>query len=396
MTAITVVGGVYPEKCSWPEWDMIFGSGGRAASALGSLIDDVELISYATSEVSHLFQNYASLYGFRFKPQSSERAISFDYLHPMSVPTIRPTYGTIRQNPPIHVNGDVILRFGMLEGTAVVDANVCVYDPQDAFSPQAFHANGSSARRLAVVANSGEIAALAGNRDRVVGARAVLEQAKAAVVVVKAGLDGALVVTGDAVTPVPAFKTTSTFTIGSGDVFAAVFAALWGVEGRDPVDAARLASIAVADYVEDRNLPARPAKVLEVAGREPLTASRDRVYLAGPFFTMAQLWMIDEARRCLSDLGMEVFSPFHQIGPGPAEEVGPADIQALKECNAVFAILDGLDSGTVFEVGYARAIGKPVVGFSQVVPEEDLKMIAGSDCTVISDFVSALVAVAAR
>ena len=396
MTAITVVGGVYTERCTWPDWDMIFGSGGRAAAALSSLVDTVELVAYATPETTKRFQDYASLYGFRFTPHPAGRAISFDYLHPMSVPVIRPAYGTIAQNAPLSVKGDVVLRFGMLEGTAMVDADVCIYDPQDAFSPQAFHANGSSARRLAIVANAGEVAALASDRDRATAARALLSQSKAEVVVVKAGLDGALVVTHDAITPVPAFKTTSTFSIGSGDVFAAVFAALWGVDGRDPVAAARLASIAVAEYVEDRNLPVRPVKALEAAQRDPLKASRDRVYLAGPFFTMAQLWLIDEARRCLTDLGMDVFSPFHEIGPGPAEEVGPADIKALKECEAVFAVLDGLDSGTIFEVGFARAIGKPVVGFSQTVPEEDLKMIAGSDCMVISDFVSALVTVAAR
>jgi nucleoside 2-deoxyribosyltransferase len=130
--------------------------------------------------------------------------------------------------------------------------------------------------------------------------------------------------------------------------------------------------------------------------RAPLKADRDRVYLAGPFFTIAQLWLIEEARRCLTDAGMKVFSPFHEIGPGPAEEIGPADIAALNECDAVFAVLDGLDSGTIFEVGYARALDKPVVGFAQTVTEEDLKMIVGSGCTVIPDFVTAILAVAAR
>lgn len=396
MTAITVAGGVYAERCSWPDWNMTFGSGGRAAAALCGLVDRVKLVSYAPADAAQHFAVYASLYGFDFEPVQSTRHVSFDYVHPMSVPVIRPSFGTIPQNLPFEVKDQVVLRFGLLEGTAVVDAEVCVYDPQDAFAPARFDANGSLARRLAVVANAGEIAALAGTRDRIAGARTVLDSFKAEVVVVKSGLDGALVVTPRGEASIPAFRTLSSFTIGSGDVFAAAFAAFWGVEGRDPEQAARLASLAVADYVEDRNLPIRPPKLLESSTRTPLKPDRDRVYLAGPFFTMGQLWLIDEARRCLGEAGMKVFSPFHEIGPGPAEEVGPADIAALEECDAMFAVLDGLDSGTIFEVGYARALGKPVVGFSQMVAEEDLKMIVGSGCLVHADFVTAILATAAR
>lgn len=396
MTGITVVGGVYRERCAWPEWHMVFGSGGRAAAALCGHADSVRLVAYATEELAAEFGPYASMYGFDFDPLNSARHVSFEYVHPMSVPIIRPPFGTIPQNPSCNVRDEVVLRFGMLEGTAVVDAELCVYDPQNAFDPEHFEANGSSARRLAVVANAGEIVALSGSSDRIAGARAVLNRSKAEAVVVKSGIDGALVVTAKGEASVPAFRSRFSFLIGSGDVFAAAFAAFWGIEGKDPETAARLASSAVADYIEDRNLPVRSSSLLGNSPRESLKADRDRVYLAGPFFTMAQLWLIDEARRCLTDAGMSVFSPFHEIGPGPAEEIGPADIAALNECDAVFAVLDGLDSGTVFEIGYARALGKPVVGFAQTVTEEDLKMIVGSGCTVISDFVTAILAVAAR
>ena len=396
MSTITVVGGVYRERCSWPDWDMPFGSGGRAAAAVCGLADHVKLVSYATDEAVEDFSRYADLYGFAFEPVKAGRYISFDYVHPMSVPIIRPAFGTIPQNSPLMVEGETVLRFGMLEGTAVVKAGTCVYDPQSAFGPEQFQANGSVAERLAVVANAREIAALSGSDDKIAGARAILERWNAEVVVVKSGLDGATVVTGDQTMSVPAFRTRSSFTIGSGDVFAAAFAAFWAVDKQDPPMAARNASLAVADYVEDRNLPIRPSAMLAQSGRAPLKPDRDRVYLAGPFFTMAQRWLIDECRRSLAEAGMKVFSPFHEIGPGPADEVGPADIAALKECDAVFAVLDGLDSGTVFEVGYARAIGKPVVGFSQAVSEEDLKMIEGSGCIVMSDFVTAVLAVAAR
>ena len=96
------------------------------------------------------------------------------------------------------------------------------------------------------------------------------------------------------------------------------------------------------------------------------------------FFTISQRWLVDEVRRELGNLGLEVFSPVHDVGPGPAMVVAPADIAALDECDVVFALLDGLDSGTLFEVGYARAREIPVYALAQSVSTEDLKMIEGS------------------
>jgi nucleoside 2-deoxyribosyltransferase len=91
-----------------------------------------------------------------------------------------------------------------------------------------------------------------------------------------------------------------------------------------------------------------------------------------------------------------VFSPVHEIGHGSASVVAPADLAALDECDVVFAILDGLDSGTLFEIGYARALNKPVYALAQSISEEDLKMVVGSGCRVFEDFVTALHCVAWR
>jgi nucleoside 2-deoxyribosyltransferase len=46
------------------------------------------------------------------------------------------------------------------------------------------------------------------------------------------------------------------------------------------------------------------------------------------------------------------------------ESVGRRNTELIHRCDGVLAILDGVDvdSGTAAEVGYARAIGKPVVG----------------------------------
>ena len=120
------------------------------------------------------------------------------------------------------------------------------------------------------------------------------------------------------------------------------------------------------------------------------------IYLAGPFFNMPQAWLVDEARLAFQGMGLKVFSPYHDIGIGPGAHVAPKDIDALEKSRAVSAILDGVDTGTVFEAGFARARNKPVVAFAQCTPEEPLKMISGTGCEVVSDFVSAIYRAAGR
>jgi len=277
----------------------------------------------------------------------------------------------------------------MMEGDAIVSAKRCTYDPQSAFDPQTFSANGSKADHLAIVANRGEVLALGGGSDPIAAARSLLGGGTE-VVVVKAGVEGAYVVHAAGVNRVPAYRTDRVWTVGTGDVFAAIFAVQWGVLGIDPVDAATLASRAVAEYVETMGLPIPPTASLLQSNKSEVSASLGLVYLASPFFSLGQRWVVDEARRCLREFGLKVFSPLHDVGAGPASSVAPADLAALDTCDAVFAVLDGLDAGTVFEVGHARAKGKPVYALAQTVSEQDLKMIAGSGCRVFDDFVTAI------
>lgn len=390
MTAITIVGGVYHERCVWPDWDQIFGSGGRAAAALVGHAGKVILRAYAREDTAKRFKSLAAAaYGFEFDPVASAQTLSFEYVHSLSAPVIRPTPSRIVQNQPIQIADRVVLRFGTLEGSGRVEAERCVYDPQSAFRPEPFSQNGSKAHNLAIVGNRSEIVALGRDGDHERAAQTLIREG-AEVVVVKLGASGALVVDGSASTTVPAYRSTSVWTIGSGDIFAAMFAAAWGVRNARPIDAAQFASRAVAEYVGSMALPIPSADSL---AKSPLAEARavgGRIYLAGPFFTLGQRWLIDEARRAIRELGMDVFSPVHDVGHGPAEAVATADLEALNGCDAVFAILDGLDSGTLFEVGYARAHSKPVYALAQTVSDEDLKMITGSGCRVFDDFVTAL------
>lgn len=80
----------------------------------------------------------------------------------------------------------------------------------------------------------------------------------------------------------------------------------------------------------------------------------------------------------------------HAVGPGPAHIVAPEDIAGLEASDVVFAILSGMDPGTIFEVGYAIKKDIPVVGLAQNVRPEDLKMMAGTGCEIQDDFASAI------
>jgi nucleoside 2-deoxyribosyltransferase len=56
----------------------------------------------------------------------------------------------------------------------------------------------------------------------------------------------------------------------------------------------------------------------------------------------------------------------------------------------MFAVLDGLDPGTIFEIGYARALGKKVIVLIEDPGQHDLTMLIGTDCEITGDFTTAV------
>jgi nucleoside 2-deoxyribosyltransferase len=298
---------------------------------------------------------------------------------------------------PLEISEEQVIRFGMIEGTAVVDADYAVYDAQNVWAPEQFHNNGSKARHLAIVTNRYEASILSGLSEgspKEMAAK-IADIANAEIVIIKMGAIGALVYEEGAALMVPAFKTDNVWKVGSGDIFVAHLAYNWMQGGLSAVEAAHLASKATAYYAAHRGFATvnrlatfspeelRPSARF-VGGHKPL------VYLAGPFFTLAALWLIEQARKNLLDMGLRVFSPYHEVGHGSAYDVVDLDLDGLRKCDVVLAIGDGLDSGTVYEVGYARAMGKPVIFYSENESESDKKMMAGSGCILCHDYATAI------
>jgi nucleoside 2-deoxyribosyltransferase len=393
---IDVVGGVYRENCMHPFWRETYGSAGRAAAALAANGTPVRLHAYMDTDTLELMQERAALaQQFDVHATQVADAISFDYVHCLAVPRIRGVPADL--HPPIQVGAESVIRYGMLEGDAVVDAAYAVFDPQNAGAPKSFSENGSKAQHLALILNLGEARALSGLKGRTAEecAAALAVQERAEVVVIKMGPRGALVWAEGQISEVSAYRTERVWKIGSGDCFVAYFSEAWMHRKLSAVEAAMIASKATAYYCETQGFAnhaqlaafdrteIRPAATY-LAGKAPL------IYLAGPFFNLQQRWMIEQARDNLRDVGLRVFSPFHDIGLGSAEDVVQKDLDGIKAADAVFAIADGLDAGTLYEIGYARALGKPVVVYSESESEEDLKMMSGSDCIVQDDYATAV------
>lgn len=101
-----------------------------------------------------------------------------------------------------------------------------------------------------------------------------------------------------------------------------------------------------------------------------------KIYVAGPFFNNQERIslrnMIDYIRGNFPE-GTELFIPMEHEIPGGMEMPNPVwakkvfdmDVQAIKDSDMVIAMYTGhySDTGTVWEMGFAKALGKPVIGY---------------------------------
>jgi hypothetical protein len=393
-----VVGGVYRELCRLPLNDETWGSGGRAAAIIASLDIKTTLFTAVDANTLGLLTSLAHVFKFDVKSVPTETTLRFQYDHALSRPLIWPPINADDQ-AGFSVEAEEALVFGMLEATPTVKARRLVYDPQNPAKPVPFDPPPNSSSSIAYVLNSVEARKLAGIDDLTEAAQRISNQHRVEAVVIKCGPWGALVHENGRTERIPAYETRSIWPIGSGDVFAAVFAARWARQEIPPIEAAQQASRAAAVYVNSHVLPVLSDQFTSSEGFQfpPLTLNRSpigekeyHVYLAGPFFNIGQSWLVEESRLALQGMGLKVFSPCHDVGVGTAHEVAPKDLEALRQSRAVFALVDGLDAGTIFEVGYARACNIPVIALAQSTAEEPLKMILGSGCDIVPDFVTAI------
>jgi hypothetical protein len=183
----TIVGGVYADRCIEPLWNEVYGSAGRAAAAVSDLSPGVRLLTYLSEPLLAGIENLKAVYRLEIQGTPVPGSVEFAYTHTLAIPRITPRPDAIEPHPPLVADDDIVLRFGMLEGTARVTARRAVYDPQAAFDPRPFEENGSKADELALILNRREAACMTGHGDPGLAAQALLGSAGATVVVIKMG-----------------------------------------------------------------------------------------------------------------------------------------------------------------------------------------------------------------
>jgi nucleoside 2-deoxyribosyltransferase len=95
--------------------------------------------------------------------------------------------------------------------------------------------------------------------------------------------------------------------------------------------------------------------------------TKPKVYVAGPLFDEGERWFIEKVDALISELGFETFLPHRDNPPkvkGNVKQIFQNDRQAIDDCDLVVANLNGIttDDGTAWEIGYAYAKGKYLIG----------------------------------
>ena len=109
-----------------------------------------------------------------------------------------------------------------------------------------------------------------------------------------------------------------------------------------------------------------------------------RAYIAGPLFDEGERWWIESVERLVADAGFETFLPHRDNPPKDQFNVRTIfenDKRGIDECDVVVANLNGIttDDGTAWELGYAYARGKYLIGmhtdWRQRFPDEVVNLM---------------------
>jgi nucleoside 2-deoxyribosyltransferase len=124
----------------------------------------------------------------------------------------------------------------------------------------------------------------------------------------------------------------------------------------------------------------RAAARATLAAAMSARASRHRIYLAGPEVFLPNAREVgEEKRRIAAEAGFEGVFPLDNAldlaGLAKAEQarrISLANEGLMRSCDALIANLTpfrgvSMDAGSAFEVGFMRALGRPVAGYTNAV-----------------------------
>lgn len=138
------------------------------------------------------------------------------------------------------------------------------------------------------------------------------------------------------------------------------------------------------------------SRFADIRALDAITFSRYRVYLAAPLFSDAERKYNTSLAEILEKNLFEVYLP-QETGDDSGMRDGPEqnrlfrrNLHALKESDTIVAITEGADadSGTAWEMGYASALGKPVIAlrtdFRRVGHHEQVNLMLEQSAAVVT------------
>ena len=98
-----------------------------------------------------------------------------------------------------------------------------------------------------------------------------------------------------------------------------------------------------------------------------MTTTAPKAYVAGPLFDEGERWFIERVDELVADCGFTTFLPHRDNPPKDESNVRAIfenDKRGIDTCDVVVANLNGIitDDGTAWELGYAYAKGKYIIG----------------------------------
>ncbi len=393
---IHIIGGFYKELCLYPEWDYHFGSGGRAAAILSKFDEKICFHSYVHKSREREFKYFSNIYNIDINLLPSTEVINFEYYHALSAPNIHTLNNPIKIQKETIVTEDIVICYGMMEApNPKLNADYVVFDPQSESNPSMIFDNGSKINHLALILNAEEGKRFTSENNIENIAQAFFKKTNnLEVLILKDGPFGAHLFYNNMYYYIDAYQTNNVFKIGSGDVFVAIFGYLWAKDKLNPVEAAEKASIATAMYCENKIFQIDKNSLFKNNNLKKINIDKEKfnkaIYLAGPFFTMADRWLIEEAKFQLEKFNANVFSPLHDVGYGKSDFIVKEDLKGIDKADILYAVLNDYDPGTIFEIGYAISKNIPVVIFIENKIQINMTMFEGSGCIIENDFTTSI------
>ncbi len=94
-----------------------------------------------------------------------------------------------------------------------------------------------------------------------------------------------------------------------------------------------------------------------------------KIYIAGPLCEKKNRDFLEQIDKICKDLGFETFLPHKDCGlygenKRKIKEISEKDFEEIKKCEVMVGVLNGIciGAGTAWEMGYAQALGKKVIG----------------------------------